>query len=262
VNDGDLNISLSIISSSSNYGIYDDGSTEITDSIITDNDYGIYTENDDTVITNNTIYNNATYGVYYDALFIERVEAEHNYWGDPTGPNHPANPDGEGQIVADDVDISPFRIDWVCTNWRCLISSDPDIHDSVEEGSPDELRWTIDDPDFDFISPWLDAVDIWDIENGVVISSNSLDPTLYISDISSNSVDWLAIYSPTSHSIHFEEGNMGGSNANQKINAAAHELGHALGLGHSYLSNLLYWFITELTSLGPQDQADYDFLWK
>ena len=41
----------------------------------------------------------------------------------------------------------------------------------------------------------------------------------------------------------------------------AHELGHALGLGHSYLGNIMNSFVTGATTLGYQDMLDLDTLW-
>ena len=63
-----------------------------------------------TNITNqNNIFGNANGARYLGA---ETINAEFNWWGSPTGPTHPNNPGGAGDVVVDDgngIDYVPFR---------------------------------------------------------------------------------------------------------------------------------------------------------
>jgi hypothetical protein len=55
----------------------------------------------------NIISDNRQYGVY-NADGTVTIDAEHNYWGDPSGPTHSGNSGGKGDWVSDDVDYAPF----------------------------------------------------------------------------------------------------------------------------------------------------------
>jgi parallel beta-helix repeat protein len=60
------------------------------------------------LITNNDIIGNVGFGVRNDDP-SELVVAENNWWGDATGPYHPAtNPGGAGDTVSDYVDYDPW----------------------------------------------------------------------------------------------------------------------------------------------------------
>ena len=57
-------------------------------------------------VHNCSIYSNA-FGVYgQDTTWP--VSAENNWWGDVSGPSHPSNPLGTGQLVTDNVDFDPW----------------------------------------------------------------------------------------------------------------------------------------------------------
>ncbi len=47
------------------------------------------------------------YGMYSDADYMT-VDAEMNWWGDPSGPIHPANPSAYGDSVTDYIDYDPW----------------------------------------------------------------------------------------------------------------------------------------------------------
>ena len=71
---------------------------------------GIYSSSCTAVINHNNIYNNG-YGVY-NPDNAQMLNAEYNWWGDPTGPYHPTlNPDGLGDSTNMFVDPIPFLTD-------------------------------------------------------------------------------------------------------------------------------------------------------
>lgn len=113
-----------------------------------------------------------------------------------------------------------------------------------------------------------DGADIWTsgAGGGITIASttNLASATMYVSDVNSSSLWWIGLYDPIPTSslatLWFNIAETESSTANMIDNAAAHELGHALGMDHSYSGNIMYYFITGQTSLGPQDIIDYQYL--
>jgi parallel beta-helix repeat protein len=62
------------------------------------------------LIHTNCIAGNAEFGINNESADI--VDAEGNWWGDPSGPHHPtANPAGAGDAVSDNVDFDPWLQD-------------------------------------------------------------------------------------------------------------------------------------------------------
>jgi len=120
-----VNISQNIISASKQSGIRIDANNTdfaIINNIVSSNNNGFYISSPkSTYITNNSISYNKI-GILYDAgdhtanfndiygnemgmnaLFNATVNAEHNYWGDPSGPYHESlNPNGQGNPVGGD----------------------------------------------------------------------------------------------------------------------------------------------------------------
>jgi len=98
---------------SANYGgisVLGDISANIMDNSISYNVYGIRCEWFGNMAHNNDIYRNSLYGIYVTK--DGAVNAEYNYWGDPSGPYHETlNPDGKGNTVNGDetnLDFEPF----------------------------------------------------------------------------------------------------------------------------------------------------------
>ena len=73
-----------------------------------DNQIGIDVfQSSDVVVSYNDIYDNTEYGVNNAPSPV--VNARYNWWGDQTGPYHPAlNPEGLGDNISDDVNFIPW----------------------------------------------------------------------------------------------------------------------------------------------------------
>jgi hypothetical protein len=92
--------------------ILGDVNANFTDNSIAYNLYGVYIDSlsQDNIAHYNDIYQNFLYGMY----LVEggSINAENNYWGDPSGPYHQsANPNGKGNQVfgnVKDLDFDPF----------------------------------------------------------------------------------------------------------------------------------------------------------
>lgn len=74
---------------------------------IQDNSIGLHIVNGQPVVNGNAFENNTNYGIRNTSTQI--VNARYNWWGDPSGPFHPAlNPNGLGDRVSDNVTFSPW----------------------------------------------------------------------------------------------------------------------------------------------------------
>jgi hypothetical protein len=93
-----------------------DTGSSISGNTITNNNVGIQVEaavNAANILANyNNIYGNVVFGVRN--LHSSILNAEHNWWGNVTGPYHStANPGGGGDKVSDNVDFTP----WLSTDY-------------------------------------------------------------------------------------------------------------------------------------------------
>ena len=104
-------------------------SPTITDTTVTTNKYGLYADGGSPTVTNSRIYGNSDYG-FYNASQTITVNAEHNWWGDDTGPYDPSddrgsgglyNPYGRGDKVSDHVDYDPWTGGVRVTAWKTYL---------------------------------------------------------------------------------------------------------------------------------------------
>lgn len=100
-NNTDVTIVNNIVSSNNNgFYISSPGSTYITNNSISYNKIGILYDDGDHKADFNDIYGNE---MGMDVLLNAIVNAEHNYWGDKSGPYHESlNPNGKGNPVGGD----------------------------------------------------------------------------------------------------------------------------------------------------------------
>jgi hypothetical protein len=112
------------------------------------------------------------------------------------------------------------------------------------------------------------AISTWDGLASVDISKDTIwtNADLKIMDVNRSDVIWAGLYTDrdcgnADDRIRFNRFFMDGFTDAQKKMAALHELGHALGLGHSFSNNVMNPFVTSQTGLGTHDKDDYWALW-
>lgn len=114
-----------------------------------------------------------------------------------------------------------------------------------------------------YTTAWEHAVDEWNGLGQVSIAEDTIftyeDVTVHDYD---NSDDPAAGYvSYNDAELGFNEHFMDTYSLNEKKYVALHELGHVLGLGHSFSGNVMNNVQGTQTTLGNQDEDTYDCLW-
>lgn len=124
----------------------------------------------------------------------------------------------------------------------------------------DEIRWG---GSTTYSTAWNSGVSTWNGLNPIDILPDVwwTWEDLTISDVTIPFNGWNAKYFPATDEIKFNTYYMSSRSASQNQNTTTHELGHALGLGHSYSGEIMYAYPTSQTALGTHDKSDYHSLW-
>lgn len=246
VDGGSLDANQIRVNNSFDKGIRVDSGSElqVSRAVINDNDYGIVISGSAQTIDiwDSYIYDNQTADL--DNISSSHINAEQNWWGDETGPYHvSSNPSGLGSIVTGDTDFSPW-------------------HYSYNSGSVNpETKQLLWGASTDYTGDLSASLSIWQSLYLVTISSSS-EPYVYISDIDDSEAD-PGYYDPVPNpdEILLNSHWLDGDDSEFIQNVILHELGHALGLGHSFSGNVMYNSQTSQNYLGSQDISDYNFIW-
>ena len=77
-----------------------------------------------------------------------------------------------------------------------------------------------------------------------------------------NEVSSTAGVTSSAGTIKFNTYQMDNFTSAQKRNVCTHELGHALGLAHNAKGDVMYAYVSSVTSLSANDKASYDASYK
>lgn len=259
-NGGRLDMASSTVVYGTDYGIKNSaGTTTATTVDLAFNDYGLYLDSGSVSITaSSTIHDNSIYGIQNNTS--NTINAEGNWWNVSTGPYHSgSNPSGEGDAVSNYVDFTPWvsNIHFVI-NERLDCSSLHDcnsvVNSLIVSTSTSKYRSQLDS-----------ATSTWNALGSVnILSATSSYATLYIFDVYRDDVAWkggLDFQSPLPDYLGLNTYYLDSDSNNEIINTITHELGHALGLDHSFTGNVMYSYQSSQTTLGPQDENDYYYSW-
>jgi predicted Zn-dependent protease len=135
--------------------------------------------------------------------------------------------------------------------------------DAVEEDAIFgwDLEWEISSSSYE--SEFEDAVSLWNDLGEVAVEENLIgDPAFIVSEVNGEEYQYVGNYAyatTTIDSMKFNTFYMDGYTSTQRITVIAHEIGHALGLHHSFLGNIMYFTNSLQTVLGNQDIFDYNY---
>lgn len=126
--------------------------------------------------------------------------------------------------------------------------------DLVDDGK--HLDW---DSNTKYLSSVQSGVDLWEGHRSGVIRPDSIFviQDVFISDY--YEVSSTMGYTSSNGTIKFNDYNFANMTSSQRIKTATHELGHALGLDHTYGTNdIMRQGKLSITSLSSTDKASYD----
>ena len=271
---GDVAIASSTIHN--NYtGLYliTAGNLEITASNIYSNAHDGIRQSSGTVtttVTDSAIYDNGDYGAYSSFFSPATFIAENNYWGawiaadlgKNTGPYHATlNPNGGGDTITSYIDFEPYTVAYL------FDPADSDYSPPAVNIDALEMKWSSSTV---YSTEWQNGINVWNSSTtGAVSISYIASPAsadLLVHDVDDPLVIWSGLWVPGEEPPHIllneDENRLGSASTEQIQCITTHELGHAVGLAHGVVDNIMYYDCTAgQVEPGTQDLHDHGYVW-
>jgi hypothetical protein len=252
----------------SNTGIYTvPGSTlSLASTTIAHHVYGLYHDGGSTTLNLGTIFeNNTIYGIFNGTTAT--VTASNLYWpstttpATSTGPYHSTqNPTGNGDAISNYVAWEPP----LGMLHFMLLDSGGFPGQTAVSSTTDQIRWQwVSTSTQTYGTQLTDAISTWNALGTINIVSTTTNVTLNAQETDAPLYDWSGQYSAGGNVplIQINNAKLFDNTSAEIQNTWTHELGHALGLDHSYIDNVMYYINSPQTTLGTQDILDYNFCW-
>jgi hypothetical protein len=206
------------------------------------------------------IHNNTSYGVYNST--VSTTSAEGNYWGSNSGPTYSGNLGGIGDRISDHVDYASFV---GTTTLHFIILDSSYSCPSSTCASVRNNTILLDASTTIFATELGAASTTWNSFGKVFVTA----ATSTTANVDINDMDYSdsAIKGEWNHNSSFPDSLwlnkyfLTSQTFGEVQNTITHELGHAMGLDHSYTGNVMYFNQSPQTTLGPQDISDFNYLW-
>ncbi len=102
------------------------------------------------------------------------------------------------------------------------------------------------------------AINTWNSYKAGVIRKDSWNTIKDVTISDYSEVSSVVGVTSSAGTIKFNTYNMQNLTSTERLNTCTHELGHALGLAHNQVGDVMYAYVSTVTNLSDNDKASYD----